>query len=79
MGTPVRVGHSSLGPSLPPCHAAKRVVFVPPTIMPNELHAAERHGLLDRLLRRRVRAKLLASMTSQSLQWAPRRPSSPSK
>lgn len=42
------------------CHAAKRVVFVPAPKMLNELHAAEMHGSLDRVLRRYVRADLLA-------------------
>lgn len=42
------------------CHAAKRVVFVPATKMLNELHAAEIHGSLERVLRRYVRAELLA-------------------
>jgi DNA replication protein DnaC len=38
------------------CQATKRVVVVPAAKMLNELHAAELHGALDRVLRRYVRA-----------------------
>lgn len=41
------------------CQATKRVVVVPAPKMLNELHAAEMHGALDRVLRRYVRADLL--------------------
>jgi len=41
------------------CHATKRVVVVPAPKMLNELHAAELHGALDRVMRRYVRADLL--------------------
>jgi DNA replication protein DnaC len=41
------------------CQATKRVVVVPAPKMVNELHAAEIHGALDRVLRRYVRADLL--------------------
>ncbi len=41
------------------CQATKRVVLVPAPKMLNELHAAEIHGALDRVLRRFVRADLL--------------------
>ena len=41
------------------CQATKRVVVVPAPKMLNELHAAELHGALDRVLRRYVRADLL--------------------
>lgn len=41
------------------CQATKRVVVVPAPRMLNELHAAEIHGALDRVLRRFVRADLL--------------------
>ena len=41
------------------CQATKRVVVVPAPKMLNELHAAEIHGALDRVLRRFVRADLL--------------------
>ena len=41
------------------CQATKRVVVVPAPKMLNELHAAEIHGALDRVLRRYVRADLL--------------------
>jgi DNA replication protein DnaC len=41
------------------CQATKRVVVVPAAKMLNELHAAELHGALDRVLRRYVRADLL--------------------
>jgi DNA replication protein DnaC len=41
------------------CQATKRVVVVPAPRMLNELHAAEIHGALDRVLRRYVRADLL--------------------
>ena len=41
------------------CQATKRVVVVPAPTMLNELHAAELHGALDRVLRRFVRADLL--------------------
>jgi DNA replication protein DnaC len=41
------------------CQATKRVVVVPAPKMLNELHAAEIHGALDRILRRYVRADLL--------------------
>lgn len=41
------------------CQATKRVVVVPAPKMLNELHAAELHGALDRVLRRFVRADLL--------------------
>jgi DNA replication protein DnaC len=41
------------------CQATKRVAVVPAPRMLNELHAAEMHGALDRVLRRYVRADLL--------------------
>jgi DNA replication protein DnaC len=41
------------------CQAARRVVLVTAPRMLNELHGAELHGLLDRVLRRYVRAELL--------------------
>lgn len=42
------------------CQAARRVVLVTAPRMLNELHGAELHGTLDRVLRRYVRADLLA-------------------
>ena len=41
------------------CQAARRVVFVSAPRMLNDLHGAELHGVLDRALRRYVRAELL--------------------
>lgn len=41
------------------CHATRRVVLVSAPRMLNELHGAEIHGALDRVLRRYVRAELL--------------------
>jgi DNA replication protein DnaC len=41
------------------CQAQKRVVFVSAPRMLNELHGAELHGNLDRVMRRYVRADLL--------------------
>ena len=41
------------------CQAARRVVLVTAPRMLNELHGAELHGALDRVLRRYVRAELL--------------------
>lgn len=41
------------------CQATKRVVFVPAPRMLNELHGAELHGRLDRVLRKYVKADLL--------------------
>ena len=41
------------------CEKTKRVVFVSAPRMLNELHGAELHGNLDRVLRRFVRAELL--------------------
>jgi DNA replication protein DnaC len=41
------------------CQAARRVVFVSAARMLNDLHGAELHGGLDRVLRRYVRAELL--------------------
>lgn len=42
------------------CQAARRVVLVAAPKMLNELHAAEIHGSLEKVLRRYVRAELLA-------------------
>jgi DNA replication protein DnaC len=41
------------------CQATRRVVFVSAPRMLNELHGAELHGVLERALRRYVRAELL--------------------
>jgi DNA replication protein DnaC len=41
------------------CQATRRVVVVPATKMLNELHAAELHGALEKVMRRYVRADLL--------------------
>jgi len=41
------------------CQAARRVVFVSAPRMLNDLHGAELHGVLERALRRYVRAELL--------------------
>jgi len=41
------------------CQATRRVVFVSAPKMLNELHAAELHGRLDRVMRKYVRADLL--------------------
>lgn len=41
------------------CQAARRVVLVTAPRMLNDLHGAELHGTLDRVLRRYVRAELL--------------------
>jgi DNA replication protein DnaC len=41
------------------CQAARRVVFVSAPRMLNDLHGAELHGVLERALRRYVRADLL--------------------
>lgn len=41
------------------CQATRRVVFVPGPKMLNELHAAELHGRLERVMRKYVRAELL--------------------
>lgn len=41
------------------CQAARRVVFVTAPHMLNDLHGAELHGALDRVLRRYLRAELL--------------------
>jgi len=41
------------------CQSARRVVLVTAPRMLNELHGAELHGALDRVLRRYVRAELL--------------------
>ncbi|MEZ4223531.1 MAG: IS21-like element helper ATPase IstB [Polyangiaceae bacterium] len=41
------------------CQATRRVVFVSAPKMLNDLHAAELHGRLDRVMRRYVRADLL--------------------
>lgn len=41
------------------CQATKRVVVVPAPKMLNELHAAELHGALEKVMRRYVRADLL--------------------
>ena len=41
------------------CQAARRVVFVSAPRMLNDLHGAELHGALDRVMRRYVRAELL--------------------
>ena len=41
------------------CQATRRVVFVPAPRMLNDLHGAELHGLLDRVLRKYVTADLL--------------------
>lgn len=41
------------------CQSARRVLFVSAPRMLNDLHGAELHGALDRILRRYVRAELL--------------------
>lgn len=41
------------------CQAQKRVVVISATKMLNELHGAELHGALDRVMRRYIRAELL--------------------
>jgi DNA replication protein DnaC len=41
------------------CQATRRVVFVPASRMLNDLHGAELHGRLDRVLRKYVTADLL--------------------
>jgi len=48
------------------CLATRRVVFVSAPRMLNELHGAEIHGVLDRALRRFVRAELLVMDAAQA-------------
>lgn len=50
------------------CQATKRVVFVPVSKMLNELHGAELHGRIDRVMRRYARADLLVIDDFASLQ-----------